>query len=416
MIMVQRNFHIVRLLFFLLLLWGPLSSIQAKDFVVVIDAGHGGHDSGAVGQVSQEKDITLKVALAVGNLIESNCRDAKVIYTRKTDVFIPLDRRGAIANDAKANLFISIHANSVPKGAASPSGFEIYSLGLARSQANLEVAKRENSVILLEKDYKKRYAGFDPNSSESNIIFEFMQDKYMKESIHFASLVQSQFRNSQRIDRGVHQANLCVLRTSAMPSVLVELGFISNPDEENYMNTASGVSTLSQSIYRAFLSYKRENENRLRGADSVVSSDSTDEVKSTALKGTKRSKAEKKNVDADALADTVVVNNTANADTTATTATSDSLIFKLQILATRTKLEVGDSQLKGLSDVEYLEEDGYFKYFCASSSDYNSVYRKKREIESSFQGAFIVAYKNGVKMDTVQAIREFKKQRKLNNR
>ena len=206
-------------------------SIEAKDFVVVIDAGHGGHDPGALGKFSKEKTINLNVALKLGKQIKRNCPDVKVVYTRERDVFIPLGRRADIANNAKADLFISIHTNSVA-GSKTAKGASTWTLGLAKSDANLEVAKRENSVILYESDYKTRYAGFNPNSAESYIIFEFMQDKYMSQSVHLASLVQKEFRHTcKRADRGVHQAGFLVLKASAMPSILVELGFISNPED-----------------------------------------------------------------------------------------------------------------------------------------------------------------------------------------
>ena len=202
-----------------------IAGVEAKDFVVVIDAGHGGHDPGAVGKISNEKTINLNVALRLGRLIKKNCPDVKVIYTREKDVFIPLDRRAEIANNAKADLFISIHTNALPNN-RTIQGASTWTLGLAKSDANLEVAKRENSVILYESDYKTRYAGFNPNSAESYIIFEFMQDKYMSQSVHLAALVQKQFRNTcKRVDRGVHQAGFLVLKASAMPSISLIVTF-----------------------------------------------------------------------------------------------------------------------------------------------------------------------------------------------
>ena len=232
--------------------------VEAKDFVLVIDAGHGGNDPGAVGKISKEKDINLKVALKVGKLIEDNCKDVKVIYTRKRDVFVTLNRRAQIANEAKADLFISIHTNAVAKN-KTVKGTSTWTLGLAKSDDNLEVAKRENAVILYEDDYQTHYEGFNPNSAESYIIFEFMQDQYMSQSVRLASLVQNEFKQTgRRIDRGVHQAGFLVLKASAMPSILVELGFISTPEEERYLNTENGVNTLSKSIYQAFLTYKNE--------------------------------------------------------------------------------------------------------------------------------------------------------------
>ena len=245
-------------------------SAEAKDFVVVIDPGHGGHDPGAVGKISKEKNINLNVALKLGKQIKKNCPDVKVIYTRDRDIFIPLDRRAEIANNAKADLFISIHTNALAKNRTA-KGASTWTLGLAKSDANLEVAKRENAVILYESDYKTRYAGFNPNSAESYIIFEFMQDKYMSQSVHLASLVQKHFRQTcKRTDRGVHQAGFLVLKASAMPSILVELGFISTPEEERYLNTEAGTTSLANGIFRAFLTYKREQEIRLNGSSNTI--------------------------------------------------------------------------------------------------------------------------------------------------
>ena len=210
------------------LLCVDVSAADERRFKLVIDAGHGGRDAGAVGAFSKEKDINLKVALALGRLVETRCPDVKVIYTRKTDVFIPLQQRAAIANKNKANLFISIHTNAVPKGRLA-YGTETYTLGMARAAANLEVAKRENAVITYEDNYKLTYEGFDPDKAESYIIFEFMQDRYMKQSVDLASYIQKQYKQQGRRDKGVHQAGFLVLRQTSMPAVLTELGFISTP-------------------------------------------------------------------------------------------------------------------------------------------------------------------------------------------
>ena len=250
--------HRTYILYISICLWllaSPLciGDLWGKDFVVVIDAGHGGHDPGAIGKISKEKNINLNVALKLGNLIKKNCDDVKVIYTRSRDVFIPLDRRAEIANNAKADLFISVHTNALAKNRTA-KGASTWTLGLAKSDANLEVAKRENSVILYESDYQTRYAGFNPNSAESYIIFEFMQDKYMEQSVHLASLVQKQFRHTcKRVDRGVHQAGFLVLKASAMPSILVELGFISTPEEERYLNSEAGANTMAKGIYLSLI-------------------------------------------------------------------------------------------------------------------------------------------------------------------
>lgn len=227
-----------------------------RQFVLVVDAGHGGHDPGAVGSFSKEKDINLKVALEFGRLVEAGCPDVKVIYTRKKDVFIPLQERANIANRNKANLFISIHTNAMPRGNIA-YGSETYTLGMARAAANLEVAKRENSVIAYESNYERTYEGFDPNRAESYIIFEFMQDRYMKQSVDLASCIQKEYVKNGRKNKGVHQAGFLVLRKTSMPAVLTELGFITTPAEERYLNSAKGVKELARSIFNGFLNYRK---------------------------------------------------------------------------------------------------------------------------------------------------------------
>ena len=236
-----------------------LADVEKRNFTLVIDAGHGGHDAGAIGAYSKEKDINLKVALAFGRLVEDNCPDVKVVYTRKTDVFIPLQRRADIANNNKADLFVSVHTNALPAGRQA-YGSETYTLGMARANANLAVAKRENSVITLESDYKSTYQGFDPNKAESYVIFEFMQDKFMKQSVDLATCIQRQYTSAGRPNKGVHQAGFLVLRNTSMPSVLTELGFITTPSEEAYLNSQQGVTELSRSIYNGFLAYRRMHQ------------------------------------------------------------------------------------------------------------------------------------------------------------
>ena len=355
-----------------------------KDFVVVIDAGHGGHDPGAVGKISKEKAINLKVALKLGNFITQNNKDVKIVYTRNKDVFIPLMRRAEIANNAKADLFISIHTNSVARN-NSAKGTSTWTLGLSKSEANLAVAKRENAVILYESDYKSRYAGFNPNSAESYIIFEFMQDRYMEQSVHLASLVQSQFKNRcKRGDRGVHQAEFLVLKETAMPSILVELGFISNPEEERYLNTDNGLTNLANGIYHAFLTYKREHEIRLTGSSqTVIPNEKEISNQPTSSKTTTN--------------DNPTSNNTGD------------ITFKIQLLAASTPIKVGDKQFKGLKNVDYYQEGGMYKYTYGASTDYNKVVQTQRSIKDKFNGAFIVAFKDGKKINVNEAIAEFKK-------
>ena len=250
------------------------TALAANKFTLVIDAGHGGHDSGAPGAISKEKDINLKVALAFGKMVERNCHDVKVIYTRTTDVFIPLSERANIANRNKADLFISVHTNALDGGKIS-RGFETYTLGMHRANDNLNVAKRENSVILIEKDYKQRYAGFDPKSSESYIMFELMQDKNMAKSVDLAKLIQSEVcAVSGRVNKGVHQAGFLVLRETSMPSCLIELGFITTPDEEQFLNSADGQNLMAKGIYNAFLKYKKQHGSTKIAADGA--SDASD--------------------------------------------------------------------------------------------------------------------------------------------
>ncbi|MEG0037626.1 MAG: N-acetylmuramoyl-L-alanine amidase [Bacteroides sp.] len=411
--MELRRLNILHRLIFLCLLVFPLhgSKAWAKDFVVVIDAGHGGHDPGAVGRISKEKNINLKVALRLGNLIKQSSDDVKVIYTRSKDVFIPLDRRAEIANEANADLFISIHTNALAKNKTA-TGASTWTLGLAKSDANLEVAKRENSVILYESDYKTRYAGFNPNSAESYIIFEFMQDKYMEQSVHLASLVQKQFRHScKRVDRGVHQAGFLVLKASAMPSILVELGFISTPEEERYLNTEEGTNNLARGIHRAFLTYKREHEIRLTGASrTIIPADNEDSLqpKQEATQVAVYEEVEKNDSSTGISQLTAEVSRPIVVES----ATNDNIItFKIQILTSSSPLSKNDKRLKGLKDVEYYKEGGIFKYTYGASPDYNKVLRTRRNIAAQFKDAFIIAFQNGEKMNIHTAINEFKKKK-----
>ena len=259
---IQR-FATLRLMLVILLsfAFGIAASAAPKGggsrFVLVIDAGHGGKDNGASGRISKEKNINLSVALAFGRLVESNCPDVKVIYTRKSDVFVTLQGRADIANRNKANLFVSIHTNSMPPGVTAPTGTETYTVGMHSGKENLAVAKRENSVITQEANYRTVYKNFDPNKSESYIIFEFMQDRNMKQSVDLARHIQSAYGDQGRKNKGVHQAGFLVLRATAMPSVLTEVGFISNPEEERFLNSKEGVQKLARALYQGFRAYRR---------------------------------------------------------------------------------------------------------------------------------------------------------------
>ena len=409
--MRRHRYYILYTFICLWLLSSPLciSNSWAKDFVVVIDAGHGGHDPGAVGKISKEKNITLNVALKLGNMIKKNCDDVKVIFTRTKDVFIPLNRRAEIANNAKADLFISIHTNALANNRTA-KGASTWTLGLAKSDANLAVAQRENSVILYESDYKTRYAGFNPNSAESYIIFEFMQDKYMEQSVHLASLIQKQFRHTcKRVDRGVHQAGFLVLKASAMPSILVELGFISTPEEERYLNSEEGTGTLAKGIYRAFLTYKKEHEIRLTGVSRTIIPD--DEEMSENELAAQQPKEEKPDSAPDQTELVAQAKPQQRPITVESATNSGEITFKIQILTSSSPLTKNDKRLKGLKDVDYYKEKGLYKYTYGASTDYNKVLRNKRAITDKFKDAFIIAFRDGEKMNINAAIAEFKKKR-----
>lgn len=348
-------------------------------FIVVIDPGHGGNDPGAIGTRGKEKNINLNVARKLGRLIEDNCNDTKVVYTRKSDIFVPLHRRAEIANNAKANLFISIHTNAVAKKNSYVKGTETYTLGLHRTEENLEVAKKENSVILIEDDYKQRYAGFNPNSSESYIIFEFMQDKNMSQSVNFATLIQQNFKSYNRIDKGVHQAGFLVLRETSMPSVLIELGYISNPSEETYLLSDKGTTDLANAIYRAFINYKG-NSSKIK--PTTVTSNTRQEITTP-----KEEEEETKE--------------------------TSKIKFKIQILASDRVLPQNSKQFKGLKPVSWYKENGLIKYTYAEDEDYNKILKIKRKIvDPKFKDAFIIAFKNDTKININKAIKEFKNNNK----
>lgn len=378
-----------------------MHAASPKKFTVVIDAGHGGHDPGAIGKRGKEKNINLSVALKLGKLIQNNHSDTKVVYTRSSDVFVPLHRRAEIANEAKADLFISIHTNSIASRSSRVSGTETYTLGLHRTQENLEVAQKENAVILIEDDYQKQYAGFNPNSSESYIIFEFLQDKNMAQSVNFAQLIQQQFRHkARRIDKGVHQAGFLVLRETSMPSVLIELGYITNPNEEAYLLSSNGSSMLAQSIYQAFVNYKA---NKKTSSPGVLTSSQPVEVEEDIV------------IEEPTAADTQPVQTAQTAQPKETSQssksnTSSKPVFKIQILTSDKVLPKNSRQFKGLSPVDRYKEKGIYKYTYGESTDYNKILRLKRsKVDAKFKDAFIIAFKEGEKMNINQAIREFKK-------
>ena len=404
-------------------MFAVVATAANKKFTLVIDAGHGGTDAGAIGAVTKEKTINLNVALAFGRLVERNCPDVAVIYTRKTDVFVPLHTRADIANRNKADLFISIHTNSLPKGRIA-RGLETYTLGMHRAADNLEVAKRENSVILIETDYKQRYQGFDPNSAESYIMFEFIRDHNMAQSVELAKYVQRRTcAATGHADKGVKQAGFLVLRETSMPSCLIELGFISTPDEERYLHSDSGVSALASGIYRAFLDYKSKYDKNISvpykaetrqqvDIPTVVPKDEKVEKKEKKEKKKKKETVVEQPVPPTPV-DTAAAPVVTPKDTVAVPApTSDSPsapLFKLQILACSAQLKSNDARLKGHSEATYYEEGGLYKYTLGSSEDYNEISQLRKSLVEQFPQAFIIAFKNGQKTDVREAFQEWRK-------
>lgn len=364
---------------------------EDKTFVLVLDAGHGGKDPGAVnGSAYLEKAINLDVALRAGNLIEKNCKDVKVIYTRKTDVFVELSKRAEIANKADADLFISVHTNAARS--STPVGAETYLLGAEenRTSANLNVAMKENQAILLEDNYETTYEGFDPKSPESMIIFEFMQNEHQKESLNMAKLMQEQFIGyAKRPDRGVHQAGFLVLWKSAMPSILVELGFISNLNEAKYLYTDAGRDEMAQCIYRAFIAYLDET----RG---LKSANEADRLASQNAKND--AKAETK---ADAKTE-------AKAATPAASSAEQSAgpVFKIQFMTLSTRISTSDSRLKGLKNVNCRQDGKVFIYTAGDTDNYAEAQKTLKEIKTKYPDAFIIAIKDGERMSLQDAIRE----------
>lgn len=359
-----------------------------KRFTLVIDAGHGGHDAGALGAKSKEKNINLNVALAFGRYVERNMPDVRVIYTRTTDVFIPLHDRANIANKANADLFISVHTNALPAGKIA-RGFETYSLGMHRAKDNLDVAMRENSVISMEKGYQQTYQGFDPKSSESYIIFEFIQGKNMERSVEIARSIQNSVcQNANRPDKGVHQAGFLVLRETSMPSCLIELGFITTPDEENLLNDESRIDDIAKAIYEGFAKYKNKYDKRVTIPYRSQASEGND-IPSIVPDSYKRPVAPVKKQ-------------------TPASVKSDAPIFKVQILVSSRVLRKGDAHFKGEENYDSYQESDMVKYTIGASANYNEIYQLRKSLLDKFPEAFIIAFKNGKKYDVNQAIREFK--------
>ena len=415
-----------------------------RRFTLVIDPGHGGHDAGALGAISKEKNINLSVALQFGKYVERNMPDVRVIYTRKTDIFVSLKERANIANRANADLFISVHTNALPAGKIA-RGFETYTLGMHRAKDNLDVAMRENSVISMERGYQQTYQGFDPRSSESYIIFEFIQGKNMERSVELARNIQRKVCNSaNRPDKGVHQAGFLVLRETSMPSCLIELGFITTADEERLLNDASRVDDIARGIYEGFAQYRNKYDKSISVPYRAADTESVSVARIVSDK--KQEQPERRSEDVDTAprrtvkqvetrvekARTVQQNRRQNqqdkpaqqnrqtqqnrqaqqnkpAQQKADVA--DAPVFKLQIFVSNRTLRKGDAHFKGETDYDSYQEGNMVKYTMGASTNYNEIFRLRKTLAEKFPEAFIVAFKNGKKYDVNQAIREFKQNR-----
>jgi len=424
----------------------------SKPFTLVIDAGHGGGDAGAVGAISKEKNLTLKFALAFGRMVERNCPDVKVIYTRKTDKFVELYRRAEIANQNKADLFISVHINALPRGRTA-RGFQTYTLGTSKRTGkntgvlqNLEVAKRENAVILQEDNYQQRYQGYDPNSPESDIMFEFIQDKNMENSVELAKFMQRYVcQATGRQNMGAQQDNLAVLRLSSMPGCLVELGFITTRDEERYMNSKAAEEQYARGLFNAFMAYKNKYDKNAtipyRPAPSrkeveIPQIVPQEEVK---VKPSKKERPKEPKVEQQAPLEETTLQDSGNEfkDSVSAAPVADVIpqepeqkveqapvlqeqavpqpeekpsapVFKVQFLASSSKIKAGDARLKGMKNSDFYIEGGLYKYTVGDSENYYEIYRLRKTIAEKFPEAFIIAFKDGSRMNVNEAIREFK--------
>lgn len=397
---------------------------------VVIDPGHGGAKPGALGKKSKEKDVTLSIALKLGKVITDNFSDVTVIFTRKTDVDISLSERAKLANRSKADLFLSIHANSHPK--AESKGVESFVMGLSNSKANLEVAKKENADILLENDYKNNadYYGFDPNSPESYIMFALYQNAYMDKSLNFAKLIQDQYKSKIRTtNRGVKQAELFVLYKTTMPSVLTEVGFISNPTEEEYINSDEGQAEIVYCLFNAFAEYKAAEEGTKKIAnpkfdipgfnkDKKKQDKKTDTTKTDTKKDTAANKTVAENQTA--TADTVATintneNSTVKADTpkgitgtakTTLSANTERAVYRIQFLTAEKELAKDSPHFKGITDYIMLKDSKYRYLTATTAANLDEAKALQKEIQAKgFKDAFIVPFFKGERISFEEARR-----------
>lgn len=369
----------VAILFVCLGLLSPMMAqkkANSKPFTVVIDAGHGGKDPGAVGKISKEKDLNLNVSLQAGRMIQEAFPEVKVLYTRETDEFLTLQGRADFVNKNNADLFICVHTNSAESKYAV--GAETFVLGTDKMEKNLDVAMRENAVIQLESDYQTTYQGFDPNSIDSYIMFELMQNSYMDQSLRFAELVQHQLVDSlHRANRGVKQGALWVLLKSACPSVLIEIGFISNPDEEKYMASTRGQNALARSVYHAFCGFYHRPQALLD-----VRPEPEEEIARVEQElGQKSQPAPVVNEPVQEPVPVVVP--------APEPAQPAKQMYAVQLAARRQPLPPGDPALQGLK-CECIQRDGWYKYYYGVSDSENAARHIMKDLRLQFPDCFII--------------------------
>lgn len=377
---------------------------------VVIDAGHGGKDPGCHGIKHKEKDVALAVALKLGKYIEDNFSDIKVVYTRKTDVFIELNERAAIANRANADLFICIHCNaSVNKEAC---GSETYVMGLHKTKGNLEVAKRENASILLEDDYKKNYDGFDPNSDEAAIIFSMYQNSFLAQSLNLASKIQEYYKTkANRKDKGVKQAGFLVLWKTAMPSLLTEIGFLTNPEEEIFLGSDKGQEYIASSLFMAFRDYRNEVDGVIKKYNDefqnkepykLAAPDTPEEEKRETVKLPKLDTADVKNKEINKTVPNVPQNKT-------TSHPSDTVFFRVQFMSADKQIALDSEKLSGMESVIEYSDAGVYKYTAGNHITLDAAMRLQKDVrEKGYKDAFVVAFKGGKRIPLNDALKQVK--------
>ena len=369
---------------------------QKKAFTVVIDAGHGGHDPGAMGKLTQEKKLNLEVSQRLEQQIKLHHPDVKVVMTRKNDVFLTLQQRADIVNKNNADLFICIHTNAAEN--RNVTGTETFVLGVDKMQSNLDVAMRENAVMLLEDDYQTTYEGFDPNSVDSYIMFELMQDQYIDQSLNFATLVQHQFTDIGRSDRGVRQAGFWVLHKSACPSVLIEMGFISNINEEKYLASDKGKEDITNSIYQAFEQYKSAYDRKHGIVKASQAESKPAEAKADKPAEAKANKPEEAAKPAEAKA--------AKPEEAAkpAEAKADKPVYKVQIFSTLKPVPAGDPTFRGLKNCQCTKDGKFYKYTYGEDADYQTILDIQQELKTKFKDCFIVAFLGNKQIPVKEAL------------